>query len=708
MSSIVLTFTNINAPKPFNYGSIIVNYNDGNTNIALILRLNAISSTGRTKWVEDSTDGTNGRNYVASFNRDFRNIGGALNLLANVTDDNVVTITSKKGTFISATKFSDLLELSFTTNNVLPVTEVNLTISRSPTIGDCSTIQYTARATDGFAPFTLINTRDRSNPLITSWDGTLFTFDLPRGSVIMLELYDARSELASRPTLNVPRQILEGDFDINITSYIGSSDLLIVQNTVIASISPLEYSLDNITESSGNNYQLTNSFAGIFDGEYKVFIKDVYGCEISKIISLKYLQNVIGQSKRYFQIMEGQSIIFNEFVEFDSQLKKNYFNTGSYNEAVQGQIYNAKHFFSKEDGFKGIQFKSSYPYHSITLHHKNGSMVDIPPIMISENLGVLEKMDVFRFPLPNDNTKTGVYFNGGNTYIPNTSTIIGTNEFVGITPVWAKVGQVIFLNNAKFTIIGTGYDDLYGWYFIVDAVTGIASSATVQLTYNKQEYNTFEFYIDTSIIENCDVIVVEKGFGIDLFDGNPWVSERIYPLVDNDEYLLIKWSDIKNKADIVFQSGIQFMTRLKGEFIPNTDDSSETYSGDSNEYSIEQIRRLNFDVIIEGISFKQVMQLNIASALSGFFVNGLNLVCKSTPEKSRLDKSNLWVWRGQFSYGQNIVALQQDETVLSVSTGVVGGGGTGIPQAIDISGVTLFKNDSGNLVIYEKNILLKQ
>ena len=713
MSNITITFeTQALDFSPLTRGVVTVVFNNGSQNIPLNLSLTtSVATTGffqEVAWIDGSSDEDNQQalNFRNSFNAAFTNIGGTKNLVASVSG-NTLTITATIGTFVDAVGddiyTGNVITVEIQTKSnvaVPPVPNISATIT---TTGDCSLATYNFVATGEGNPFVV---KRNNTDLITDWGGTSSPLSVPRGVGSKYVLHNSSGTAIAETTIYAPRKLAEGDFSIDITGFETSSDILVNRDIVIANTGPLTYSLDETTESSGTNYVTINSFTGVADGQYRLFVKDVFGCEIFKTINVSSNEDNIKNSPvKYFQIMEGQSLIFNEFVEFNSQIKKNYFNTGSYNESVNGQRYHTKHYFSGNDEYKGIQFKSSYSHHAITLHHRDGTMVDIPPIMISQNLGVLEKMDCQRFSLTE--TTTGVYFNGGNIYTPDTTTVIGTNTYVGTTPAWAKVGQLVYLDGSGLRITSTGYDASYGWYFVVDATTGTDQAATVQLTYNKHDYNTFEFYFDTSIIEDCDVIVVEKGFALNVYDGNQWVSERIYNLVDTDKYLLIKWSDLKNRSDIVFQSGIEFMTRLEGEFIADSDDSSETYSGDSNEYSIEQIRRLNFEVFIEGISFKQVMQLNIASALEGFSVNGLNLVCKSAPEKKRYDKSNLWSWRGKFAYGKNLVAVQQDEIVLSVGTGVVGGGGTGKTAYPDLQGITLITDQDGNIFMMD-GVLIKQ
>jgi len=586
---------------PLTRGQINIVFNDGSRNILLSEKLTTNpSSSGffqEVAWTgNDAVDNEQqAQNFVTAFNRDWSWVGGvefSKNLSA-AFDGNVVTITATNGTFVSADYTGNVIVFgSANIDNSVQETPISFSVQMTQS-GDCQQITYSLNASGGTAPYTLKGT---NGTISSGWDGTALTTILDRGRVETIRLIDSNLQEVSR-TFIVPRKLAEGDFDIEIAGFEDGSDIIINRNTVIKNTSPLEYSLDDITQVTGNNYNTTNSFTGIQEGQYKIFIKDVFGCEIFKTITVSnFVDGVSTEASRYFKVMDGQSIIFNEFVDFDAKKKKNYFNTGSYNEAIQGARHRAKQYFSLDDGFIGIQFKSSYPFHAITIHQKDGKMIDIPFVMVSENLGVLEKLDCVRFRL--NETQTGVYFNGGNTYIPNTQTVLGSSEFIGTTPSWANIGQLIYLDGTGLRISGNGYDDNYGWYFIVDAETSTEQSATVQLTYSKHPYNTFEFYVDSSKLKSCDVIIIEKGFEAGVFDGNPWVSERLMPIVDNDEYLLIQWNDLKNKADIVFQSGINYLSRYKGEFIPLSDDSSETYSGDSNEYPIEQVRRLNFEVLI--------------------------------------------------------------------------------------------------------------
>lgn len=259
---------------------------------------------------------------------------------------------------------------------------------------------------------------------------------------------------------------------------------------------------------------------------------------------------------------------------------------------------------------------------------------------------------------------------------------------------------LVFLDGlGGFYIESVSYDNVRGGYFVLDFVTASEGASKIQVTYNVQNYNLFEAYINVNTIpDGGGFIVFEKGFNGDNVDGNPWVGELIYLKEDSEDDLLLQWADDKNKGGIVYQSGISFMARLEGEFDASWDNVSETESGDNQEYNIEQKSFLEFQVYFEMLTTKQVTQLNHASALENFRVNGLLLQRKEVPEIEKRGKSNLYGWRCKFGYGENLVAIRQDEIVLSPSTGVPGGGSSGKNPIPDLSPITLFKLSNGDII----------
>lgn len=701
--------------SPLGRGQINVVYNDGNQDFTLDLWLiNAVPPAGyfqEVAWVDgfSGEDEQQAENFRDSWNRDYASIGGApgsKNLAASVTG-NTITITAVKGTFVSASYTGNVLVFGTPViNNTVQDVEPNLTITPSST-GNCNTIQHAFEATGDGAPFRV---NRGGADLISAWDGTAQNLNLDRtGTTQVYFLYNSANELVDTVSQYVPRKLAEGDFDITINNYESSSDIIVNRVVFLASTAPLEYSIDATSATTGGSYQTSNTFTGIFPGQYKLFIKDKYGCEISKNIVVSDFQDATeNEVTRYFEIMEGQSFCFSPHVQHTSLVKKNYFNTWSYNEYVQGAKHNTFHIVDALDGFRGIQFKSSYNWHYITMHKCDGTKINIPPIIISKNLGAKEKYDCMLYPSPEVDGETWVYFNGGNEYTPDTTTVIGSSPYDGTTPTWSEIDQLVFINGTGLRITKTGYDANLGGYFVVELETASETSGFVQVTYNKHNYNLYEFYVNIADIDNSCVIVVEKAFdGEGLIEGDPWVSERIRKKEDSDDILYLEWSDTKNKADIVFQSGLKCFARYEGVMRPTSDTDSETYSGDGNIYPIAQVSRIDFNIKIEGITYKQVNQLNIASALSGFKANGISLVAKESATVTAFGSSNIFRWERTFGYGANALAEQQDEIVYSPTTGVEGGGSDGTSDVPDLSGITLMVDSDGNLIKDDNGNLIK-
>jgi hypothetical protein len=704
MSTISITITPNDFGNPSN-GVFTINFNDGSGVFPLTLTgVEGVATSGYfslVPFVEDTSGANQAYSLGFSFVSRYKSVGGTKNISWAV-NNNVITFTAKVGTFSSASYTGDWFGITSAIDNSVQIDTLAL-LATYDTGGDCDTINFRAAASGGTAPYTL---RVGSQLIQSTWDGQNNVFPLNRGQIVSVNVTDSAGAVKSQ-TISVPRKLAEGDFKVRSVNYEFSSDLLVERVVTIANTSPLEYSIDNISETSGQSYGSSNAFTGINEGQYKIFIKDKYGCEISKTINVTGFQDATeAENPMYFDIPEGQSFIISEFPEFSHENKKNYFNTGSYNQDASVN-YRVFHNLDKNDSLKGQQIKSSFDFHAITLHDcADGSKKDVPIIQIQENLGATERMDCILFEVGD---KTGVYFQGGNTYVPDTNTILGTNTYNGTTPRWAEVGQLVFLDGlGGFRIETASFDSDKGGYFVIDVQTPTQTNSIIQVTYNRHDYNLFEFFVDVNDITETSFLVIEKGFynnGSPVLVGNPWVSEFIRKMDDTSKLLKIDWSDPLNKGDIVFQSGISFMARLFGEMTPVWFDEAETETGDEKETSIVQKTYMGFEVLVEAINQKQITQLNIASTLDGFKVNGLVLVRKKAPEVKPMDKSNLWTWSCQFGYGDNKAAIQPDEIVFSPSTGVEGGGSTGKSSSVNLSNITLYKNQDGKLVKNNGNLL---
>lgn len=665
--------------SPLTRGNINVVFNDGSQNLTLGLLLSSISVGGRfleVAWDDQTVeDNQQAINYAAAFNRDYKNIGGIKNLAASVVDD-TVTITAKSGTFVSATYTGNVIVFAGPTiNNTPQVSTPVLTVALTGN-GNCDTVEYQLTASGGTSPYLIKN---GLTTIQSGWNGSAITVDISReaGSV-SFNLTDDGQQTVNKVQI-VPRKLKIGEFKVRATQYIGYSDFYIENVNPVANTEPIEYSLDVQGTLTGGNYQTSNSFTGVLPDFYELFVKDKYGCEITKTIQIRALEDATEeQNPRYFDVPKGNSIIMSECNTFDKDFKPNYNNTLSFNE-LSDIRYKAVQYFDPSD-FEPIHFKSSYPYHVITLHKNDGTKQDIPPILVQENLGSQEKVDCETFPLDG---QTAVYFDGGNEYEPGTTTVIGSSSYTQFLPPWAAEGQIVSIDGiGSYEIVEIGYDsDLDRGYFVIDVITETATSGKVQVKWNVQPYNVFEAYIP---FDNMDKgrVVIEKGFSFDDIDGKKWISEVLATKENEDDDLLIEWSSSKNQSDIVFFSGVKFKKRIKGKLRPIFPNTSEIAEGDSRAYSINQEFYQHYRLELERLTAREVNQILVASKTDGFKVNGENLIMKQEAEIEALGESNFYSYACDYAYGGNQSAIQEDSLALNSSTGVIGGGGTGKPAPV--------------------------
>lgn len=674
--------------SPVTPGELTINYNDGNTSLPLSLRLTLSAVVAGTfGYVAHVGDGVESAEdqaqaFASSFNNNYSRVGlpagvFAKGNLAAQAVDNVVTITADVGTFENGSSYNgNVIVPSFgTPNNSTQISDVSLTVTRVLS-GSCSSINYTATASGGEGPYTITQ---NNNVITTNWDGTLLNFALTRGGNNFREIKvtDSAGRIATKQEF-VPRAMTEGEFSVSQTKLLNGNDLVVNKNVNVAGNNVFEYALENQGATEGTSFQSENTFTLVPEGIYELFIRDVYGCVIKKTVQVIELTVVtdVEQTVPYFKVMEGNSIIFAECVEYGPYVKKNITNTLSENEHA-GINYAIEQHFDPSD-FIATQFKSSYPFHNIWIHTDDGARTSVQPILLQENIGVRERVDIKQFPFGD---RTAFYFDGGNQYEPGTATVIGPSPYTDFSPDWAEVGQIVNIGGSGvFEIVEEQYDeDLQKSIYIVEFTSTESADVVIEVVTNTQLYNLFEFYVSISHGQKAR-IYIEKGFndnGTFMKDGNPWVSEIIVGKNDEEDDLLLQWSDDLNKGNIVFQTGIEFIKRKKGSIGQRPRGEADTSDGDSKTFNIFQSAYQGYLLRFEDVSSKEAIQLSIATGLDNFRVNNLVMVRNAFPSIEPIENTNLFSFEVELSYGGDLLATRQNELVINTTNGIVGGDSDG-------------------------------
>jgi hypothetical protein len=674
-STLQITFnTQVLDFSPLTRGRINIVYNNG---VSITLAETLTTGTATSGFFKEVTyaapgvisDSEQASNFAQSFNRDYKDVGGVKNFGAGVVG-NVVTITAKSGLFTSFEYNGNVITANAVIVNGTIEPAKILTLSNS-LVGSCDAINYNISSSGGTPNYTI---KKDGIDIVTAWDGTQRTISLDRGVLNTISVYDSLNVLIGERTEVVPRKLIPSEFKIRSIGFVGGQDINIDPVNPVVGTTPIEYSLDGIT------YQQSTSYPGLLDGTYTLRIKDVYECEQTKEFIVFGTEETTIESLNFnnFSISEFNSISFANFKDFTPYLKKNYDRVLGFNDLV-GIPYEVPHEFYKDD-YIGTQFKSSYPFHNVTLRNCDGTKENLPFVLIQENLGAIEKVDCKLLPL---GVQTGVYFDGGNEYEPFTLTVKDASEYVKFLPSWANVGQLVTIGTlGTKEIVGEGYNsDLDRRYFIVDGFIGNSISDTVQVTYNIHEYNTYEFYFWASKIKDKAQIVIEPGYSFANIDTTKiYVSKILQKIEDTHDHLLIEWEGYKNLGDMVFSSGITGIMRIKGRVRTFALGDAETSEGDDRTYSLSQTASTGYKVSIASADPKIVNKLNLVSGISvggAVSVNNKELIRTKAIESEEKGSTNISEVTIEFAYGGNDLSIAQAEIVLNTSTGVIGSGGTG-------------------------------
>lgn len=703
--SIKITFATqaLDAP-PYTRGVVNIKYNDGSQVLDLteILIQSAPPAYHfqEVAWIDGASgeDAQQATNFANSFNRDYKSTGGVpggggltgKNLEA-VAVGNEVTITADLGTFESGSNYSgNVLLIGFDppVNNPEDPTPV-LQLTEQGT-GDCNVINYNVVATAGTAPFEL-----RVNGVVTipAWDGLSTTIALARGAVSKITAKDANNLDAAAINKNVPSKILAINFSTDQAPGIGAADVTINWDTPIADIGPIEYSIDATGAGTGGNYQTSNVFPGILEGPWRLFVRDKYGCEDSVLITVSGYSDPSAPENNveWFTVSDFNTLSFSR----RNGGRKNYDTTLSFEDNV-GLAKTGFFEFVEADQIN-TQFKSSFPFHQITLFKCDGTKEDLNFLLIQENLGVKEKVDCELFPV--DGLTVGVYFNGGNEYAPDTLTVIGGSQYSSGLPAWAEVGQLVTLGSLGVKeITGIGYEpQLNVLYFTVEATIVSAVPDVVQVIYNRHPYNVYRCDFPMTKITGRAFMRIEPGYdGDNIVSKFVHQSEPIRRITDTSKYLKLQWSGYKNLGDMIFVDGYQGIMWIKGRIRPIPVSSSKTYEGVEEVYSLEQKQRVAQSFYAPLMTPRQWVKFGLVSGISQggtLYIEDMDLVRTSPIEATELDDSNFSNVECEFGYGEEGLNVVLGETVLDPTTGNPGGGGTGKEPVVGWQGYERLKLD---------------
>ncbi|GIZ08381.1 hypothetical protein [Flavobacterium sp. UMI-01] len=467
------------------------------------------------------------------------------------------------------------------------------------------------------------------SPVVANNTDNPFYLDLIRGSSGWLNLEDANGNDIGT-FYKMPDVLDPANFSININATPFGGTVTITEKNITDLV--LEYSLDNI------DFQSENIFSGLLVDDYTLYIRDSYGAQIQMTFSI----TEFGIQTPYFYISESNSIRFANRVNWgDAANYKNDENTLGCEVEVGIPYCGCQRF--KSANVITTQFKSNYETNTVTIIKEDGTAVNVPVVKKSNNIGVRDKRDAFKYSLGNG--KVGIYFIEGNIYDYETNAITGTHTLNGTLPEWAIAGGYVNIGSAWFTIDEIYYDETKGADVIVYAenYSGAEISVVVGSIYNTFNFEIYEFVIDMVDYLNQKIQVkIENTDAV--FEPVTHLSEKLEIAVNFPKNVEIYyWND--DNTDVFYATGIRHLINValtKEEGV--VDEESEAYKTDTTAIllsaQLHKMKKFTFEPQSEGIWWKMMVALSHKNV----FINGVQYVKNGNFEtEGALDDSNLYV-----------------------------------------------------------------
>lgn len=388
-----------------------------------------------------------------------------------------------------------------------------------------------------------------------------------------------------------------------------------------------EFSLDNA------NWQTSNTFSGLLEGNYILFVKDNLGC--SKNIDFTILEENFGEPVVF--ISKENSF---RFIEPNGEYETDENRTFCKSAAKLNYGY-IQEFLNTD--IITTQFRSNFNQVAVTVFNvTDDTSVFVPTNKLTNNIGLKSKYNqVKKYQI--SSTQFGIYFESGKILDYDTNSITDTYDLNGSLPIWAVLGNIIQIDGTSYVIDSIGYDENVNAEVLIfnGSSSVITENVTASCAYNIHDYEVYEFVVDMSVYLDKE-IRVEISNQDPNFGNYTWKSERISIVEILDKYLEIRYYNSTN-TNVIYSSGIQHLLRIPYNTIKAVDsDSNESYKTDTNTHLLNSDVYEITDFEFIPLPLELYRKLKIALSMDNVFIDGVGYTKNAEFQKENLGSSNLY------------------------------------------------------------------
>lgn len=601
--------------------------------------------------------------FVLAFQADWM---GSSNLYAISRVENVVTIACTVETVVFSTGFSynDYLEFPATLNSnvTFQYTDFDGVLFGIDSVTNIEAVDNPACTHFRVAVTTSVQADgwNFEGGGVTAVTENPFYFEVERGQGYNLHVFLDSGETDEYyvPYFQSVNNISSSQLQVSIaTAPTGATITLSYLSSYSGGV---EYSLD------GDNWQTSNIFSGILDGDYTGYVRNL-GCSVSVDFTVDNITSIVTP---YFYISKSMSLRWAQVVEKDYQeiydTEENTLSQDSY--AIDPCM--AKRDTSLFQVLDNIteQFLTNYENQQVNLIREDGSIVALNPLLYSNNIGRTDSRDAQKYSLGEG--LTGIYFMTGSTYDYDSGADLGVDYALnGALPEYGIIGNWIYIDSAYYQIKNVLYDEDRNADILVieEDYTGDEISVIVKAIYNRQVFEVYEFSLGFALYNNeelqVQLLLTDSRSN---FPDLEFITEKIGVKTRHENTVEVKYYGLYN-SDVYYTTGIQHLIRLPliSKELTHTDDS-EILKGDSRSNLISSS-------VYEGILYElglltPGMYRKSVQALSHKYISidGVGVIKDGGIDKEGpLEESNLYIVKAGMlkttrPFTSNIVSLEEE------------------------------------------------
>jgi hypothetical protein len=416
---------------------------------------------------------------------------------------------------------------------------------------------------------------------------------------------------------------------VNVSTLLNGGTVTVVVD--FATNLDLEYSLNDA------DWVASNVFTGQADGNYTVYIRDQYGCKISK----DYIVSAKGTRAPYFFVSKANSIGFMEQVDHNScSLPRNSRNTLAYQSLVNlnGINYCLETLFQTCDDTT-IQIHTNFDDTIVKVRREDLTEVTIPTTTKTSNLNKFAKMDCRKYAY---NGQLAIYFDTGDVY-NEIDEVTGTYALNGALPDMAIIGNQVQIGVVgTFTILDLFYEESVGKKVMLlnTSYSGANELTTAMSVYDLLPFEVVEFTIDWEAI-GAGIVDVHIQSNDETNDTLDYLSENIDVAEEHINTLGIRYYG-NNNRDVFYKYGIEHFIRIPYIGMePKLKDENEINIGDLTievvNSDVYRVKEFAFNAVLED----RMNTLAIALSMDNVFIQDIGYAKDGTVDPGHIRGTNL-------------------------------------------------------------------